>query len=222
MNSNHISFSILDECTITGSAGYELVAGDEVALDFGENHLWVLPKDRRPLEIHYVEIVELLINGPGAVTTGGGFFGGGFGVDGALTGIAVATVLNSITSRTKIHTHLSLITNSGELHVHYAKMEPGALRIELASVFTALRRNDSNWVQARNSILRAKHAAHEISDGELSTFTARLMARGERADLSKRSGVCPSCESVIPLLSSECPKCKAMFGPASAWRVRPI
>jgi hypothetical protein len=34
-------------------------------------------------------------------------------------------------------------------------------------------------------------------------------------------GTCPNCTSVIPLASEECPKCKAVFGPGSAWKIRP-
>lgn len=34
-------------------------------------------------------------------------------------------------------------------------------------------------------------------------------------------GKCPNCDSDIPLNSSECPKCNAVFSDASGWRVRP-
>ena len=35
-------------------------------------------------------------------------------------------------------------------------------------------------------------------------------------------GVCPNCESVIPLASETCTKCKASFGTGSAWKVKPL
>lgn len=35
-------------------------------------------------------------------------------------------------------------------------------------------------------------------------------------------GQCPNCDAVIPMNSSECPKCKAQFGPGSAWEVKPL
>jgi hypothetical protein len=37
-------------------------------------------------------------------------------------------------------------------------------------------------------------------------------------------GICPNCDSKIPLDSIECPnsKCKALFGPNSAWQVKPL
>ena len=37
-------------------------------------------------------------------------------------------------------------------------------------------------------------------------------------------GMCPNCDSKIPLNSLECPnpKCQAQFGPNSAWKVKPL
>lgn len=35
-------------------------------------------------------------------------------------------------------------------------------------------------------------------------------------------GSCPSCDAIIPVTSAECPKCKALFGPYSAWSVKPL
>ena len=35
-------------------------------------------------------------------------------------------------------------------------------------------------------------------------------------------GVCPNCETVIPLASDTCKKCKASFGAGSAWKVKQL
>ena len=34
------------------------------------------------------------------------------------------------------------------------------------------------------------------------------------------SGICPNCETVIPLIATECPCCSALFGDHSSWQVR--
>ena len=44
--------------------------------------------------------MRLEIGGPGLVKTGGGFVGGGFGARGAIEGMAIAAVLNGLTTRT--------------------------------------------------------------------------------------------------------------------------
>ena len=36
--------------------------------------------------------------------------------------------------------------------------------------------------------------------------------------LESSQGACPNCQKAIPLDSESCPKCKAQFGPNSAWR----
>jgi hypothetical protein len=37
-----------------------------------------------------------------------------------------------------------------------------------------------------------------------------------------RLGICPNCESEIPISSLECPKCKALFRPPSTWQIKPL
>ncbi len=43
----------------------------------------------------------------------------------------------------------------------------------------------------------------------------------QRAYAMKPKGTCPNCDATIPLDSETCPKCKAVFGPGSAWQIRP-
>lgn len=45
-------------------------------------------------------------------------------------------------------------------------------------------------------------------------------SNGLSSDQGSVLGACPNCAAAIPLKSSECPNCKAMFGPASTWRVK--
>jgi hypothetical protein len=35
-------------------------------------------------------------------------------------------------------------------------------------------------------------------------------------------GLCPNCEALIPVASSECPMCRACFTESAAWKVKPI
>jgi hypothetical protein len=42
------------------------------------------------LSVSYLEVDQINIGGPGTVTTGAAFTGGGFGVSGAIEGIAIA------------------------------------------------------------------------------------------------------------------------------------
>jgi hypothetical protein len=80
------------------------------------------------------------------VTSGGGFIGGGFGVEGAIVGIGVASLLNALTTKTNTFTFtfMQLETTDGEVFFHYGAMEPSALRMELSPVFVALRLRHSD------------------------------------------------------------------------------
>jgi len=150
----------LTDCTVLGGSGHPVVVGKIVNRRFSEVQVELEHPDRGVRDkIHYAEILELLIGGPGAVTTGGSFIGGGFGVAGALEGIAVATVLNLLTTRTRLFTIMQFSTHRGEVFLHYGALEPGALRIALSSVLTRLRFFDPSWTEKklqRLETLRAK------------------------------------------------------------------
>lgn len=84
-------------------------------------------------------MLRLNIAGPGKVTSGGGFIGGGFGVEGALVGIGVASLLNALNTKTDLFTFIHLETNAGDAFVHYGDAEPGALRMVLSPAFVTMR-----------------------------------------------------------------------------------
>lgn len=229
----------IKRCTVLGGVGYPFASGELLDLSFGRQNLAIKANGTLPIDVPYFEIVDISISGPGSVTSGGGFVGGGFGVEGAVEGIAAATVLNFLTTRTKIHTFITILSHVGELHLHYSSMEPSALRIALSGVFTTLRRLDPTWIRSRLERLEHQHTAELIDKEEFERLKQRLLSPPEVPTHSKVSsatkdepleqerlegpnGECPNCESIIPLLSLECPKCTVLFGNGSAWKPKPI
>jgi len=70
----------------------------------------------------------------------------------------------------------------------------------------------------RAQILKAQQAEEQAKkDAE----TARLAEEQRRYDALPK-GHCPSCNEVILQSAQECPKCRAVFTPGSAWKVLPI
>lgn len=132
----------LSECIVIGSTGFGAVMGEVAKIEFTNQTIYVIGSDQIEIELALAEVANISISGPGAVTTEGRFGGGGFGVSGSLEGICIASILSALTTKTKTHTFISLITNVGELNFHYSDLEPGALRIELAPVFSSLRAID--------------------------------------------------------------------------------
>jgi putative oligomerization/nucleic acid binding protein len=78
--------------------------------------------------------------------------GGGFGAAGAAEGMAIAAMLNSLTTRVKIKTVLRIEAAHAELFFLNTQVEPEALRIRLSPALGAIR--------------QAKSAASEASSGE--------------------------------------------------------
>jgi len=89
-------------------------------------------------QIPYRDVEAVDIGGPGLVKSGGGF-SGGFGVAGAVEGMAIATVLNVLTTQTAIKTIMRIQAAGCELFLLCTTAEPEALRIGLSRPLGAVR-----------------------------------------------------------------------------------
>jgi hypothetical protein len=128
----------LERCVLLSQWGTSLVpkspcwmASDDTAIYAGSGQT---VSGTPSVTIPYKEIRDLEVTG--SVTRGGGrFFGGGFGVQGAVEGIAAATVLNALTSRTKAVTTIRLSADSVEIVLQLRGAAPDDVRTLLAPVF---------------------------------------------------------------------------------------
>jgi hypothetical protein len=121
--------------------GAPLIVGEPYDARFLDDGVIICaPGDWKALaEVPYREIEDVEIGGPGLVKSGGGFIGGGFGAVGALEGMAVASVLNALTSRTKITTVIRVQATNSELFLLWTRTAPEQLRIELSRPLGAIR-----------------------------------------------------------------------------------
>ena len=87
----------------------------------------------------YRDVEDVEIGGPALVKTGGGFVGDGFGARGAIEGMAIAAILNGLTTRTSIKTVVRIQGTSSELFLLHTTMTPEQLRIELSRPLAAIR-----------------------------------------------------------------------------------
>jgi hypothetical protein len=73
------------------------------------------------------------------VKTGGGFIGGGFGVLGAVEGMGIASILNTLTSRTRYKTVARIQAPGCELFWLHTRVDPEQLRIALSRPLAVIR-----------------------------------------------------------------------------------
>ena len=118
-----------------------IAIGDRYDARFLDDQLAICaPHDWKVLaEVPYSEIEDVEIGGPGLVKSGGGFIGGGFGAAGALEGMAVASVLNALTTKTTITTIVRVQATNCELFLLWTKTTPEQLRMELSRPLGAIR-----------------------------------------------------------------------------------
>ncbi len=135
----------VEECVLLGGYGYDkdFMPGAACRLHFTERGIWVLPEGSwvPRFERSYPDTTNLEFSGPGIVKSGGGFVGGGFGLHGALDGMIVASVLNKLTTRTKIHTVIRYQASDLEAFFFHAAEAPEQLRIRLSGVLGRIRSN---------------------------------------------------------------------------------
>lgn len=198
---------VLKGCAYLGGCNYPIAVGDSAILCFGLDEVSIRFADGASFSVPYFELALMEISGPGTLTSGGGFAGGGFGVSGALEGIAIASVLNALTTKSKIHTFVSFTTNIGELHFHYGEMEPAALRIALSQIRTTLRRLSPHWRQERLAGLQFAHTHAALSESELARMTCRLSA------LTVEAGVPPPAKPLKSSASAATTTAKASIPP---------
>ena len=116
----------IPEAAITPGGLYDVLFLEDRLVVFAHRLAKVLA------EVPYSQVDDVEIGGPGLVKTGGGFVGGGFGVSGAVEGMAIAAVLNTLTTRTSVKIVVRIQGTSCELFLLHTKLTPEQLRIAMS------------------------------------------------------------------------------------------
>jgi hypothetical protein len=124
-------------CVFLGGYGVEpgLTPGEKADVYFTHAGIWLSkaggykPYLRRSYEASH----GLEFEG-GAVQSGGGYRGFGFGLMGAAEGIAIASLLNSLTSKTTVHTAVRFEADDAEVFFFTDQAVPRVLEMRFAEV----------------------------------------------------------------------------------------
>lgn len=124
--------------TIVGVINLDLPEGVAAEVVIGLNTIEIRVCDvSHCASIDIKEVVKIDISGPGTVTTNAGLVGGGFGFEGAVWGIAAASVINALTTTSTTNTFLTIATRRSSLTIHTSQYDTEALRMRLSSIIAA-------------------------------------------------------------------------------------
>jgi hypothetical protein len=163
---------VIRRCRVLGGTGLGLQPGDRGELIFESELVRLRGFRGDESRIAYDEVTAIEIGGQGSRRQGGGFFGGGFGLEGAAEGLLIATALNMLTTRTTMDAVICIQTLQQELFLQHADASPDNLRIKLSPVLTILRRNAAPF---RAGELAPERAADHV---ERLVELGRLLERG--------------------------------------------
>ena len=136
------ALAVVTDCRVVAVAGLPLKpdADRPYVLAFADDRVVLVERGRWGEEIAIGwDGLSVTIEGAGAVTSGGGFFGGGIGLEGIAVGMLAAAALNALTTRTGIETIIHLETSTAELYLYHGLVTPDVLRRHLAPAFLRLR-----------------------------------------------------------------------------------
>jgi Short C-terminal domain len=151
-----------------GGYGFNgLKAGDLIQVVF-KRHGVIVGSNFKP----WSEFQDVSITGRGEFQTGGGWWGGGFGIKGALEGAAFASIMNAITTKTHIETFIRLSFKTGELNLYLTNITPGDIDLKLSFLRGALPNVQTNHlvtnVNTTDTATQLKNLAELLKEGLLS------------------------------------------------------
>jgi hypothetical protein len=136
------AFVIVPGCRLVSGYGNPTSTGEgEATLYFLLDRLEVVQSNSSEslLTVGLDEVLNLQVDGPGAQTSGGGFIGGGLGLEGAAEGMIMAAALNAITRRTTVQTFIEVHVLGRHLLWVTDKTTPAQLLLLLKPIYARMR-----------------------------------------------------------------------------------
>lgn len=140
-----------------GGSGIAIAVGSAFFLSCRDNAFaisYVLSNEE--VVLPYGNLIAFEVTGPGTEITNAGLAGGGFGIEGALQGIAAAALVNAATTKKTTNTFLRVATAEGEAYFHFNGIEPQALRLAFSSAALAAEANKSRNIHNTPSNLASE------------------------------------------------------------------
>jgi hypothetical protein len=133
-------------CVLLGGYGYgDLTPGVNLVVDFTTAGLRARSTTGYDplLQLAYTDALAMDFSGPGRVEKGGRFIGGGFGFKGAVEGMIVASVLNSLTRKSEVQSVIRWEARDLEVFLFTSAATPAELRVKLSPALARIARGPS-------------------------------------------------------------------------------
>lgn len=140
--------------TVVGGSGLGLPVSSVCSVQTLPNVVYMrVERDGEPssVSLPYEELTNIDLGG-GAQTTGRTYFGGGFGFQGAVEGMLIASALSRASQKTTINTGMHIAGVNGELLLHHGQYEPQAIRKMLSPLWV-------RWEAAKRKATPPAHAS---------------------------------------------------------------
>ena len=168
---------------VVGGAGWEPMHDTSIDVKIASDALVFYDFKRiKKISLPYGEIRSIDIGGPGKVTSGGGFAGGGFG-EGALVGMGIATLANILTTHSSTKTYVRLLLEDAELILLSSDTEPDKMRILLSPLFVKSTKMlehkpeiDSNSMTRQLVELKGLHESGALSDEQYKKAVDKIVS----------------------------------------------
>jgi len=126
-------------CTVLGGSGSLFKKESNIILSCAGGFISLTDRDTGELiNVRVTEIFGLDISGPGTQRSNAGVVGGGFGIEGAIKGMLVASVLNKLTEKSTTNTFIRISTQGSETYLHTSSVGPSELRIILSPAYVQI------------------------------------------------------------------------------------
>lgn len=99
--------------------------------------------------------------------SGGGYLGGGFGALGAAEGMAIAALLNSLTTKTSVHTTIRFEAEDAEVFFFTDQALPAALDMRFAEIRAKIKRTVRQTAKPEQSLAGSDTADRLLRLGEM-------------------------------------------------------
>lgn len=196
-NIQHFLTSLREKCghepvvaTVQGGSGMPVLRGEVVWLGCRDNCIAVSRIDaQQDFAIPYADLVSIEVHGPGTESSNAGIWGGGFGFEGAMKGILIASVINWLTSRRATNTFVRIATSKAEVLLHTSTLEPSQLRLILSPAFVQVEANrqvphprqggNENLLSNEIKKLHRMRRDGALSEEEFTLAKAKLLSKAD-------------------------------------------